>query len=67
MDVDVLVVGAADRDELDKAAQRAELILHREVNVRRVSVQTWEGGEEAFLKTVRSSPLVRLTLKQANK
>ena len=62
VDVDVLVVGSADRDELDKAAQRAELILQREVNVRRVSLQTWESGEEPFLKTVRSSPLVRLTL-----
>ena len=67
VDVDVLVVGSADRDEMDMAAHRAELILHREVNVRRVSAQTWESGDEAFLKTVRSSPLVQLTLNQTNK
>src|ERR1019366_2534887 len=48
LDVDLLVVGTADRDELAVAAQRAGTILHREVNVRRVATQTWEKGEEAF-------------------
>ena len=65
VDVDLLVVGTADRDELEEAAQRAGTILHREVNVRRIAAQTWEKGEEAFLITVRSSPLVPLTLGDA--
>ena len=62
VDVDLLVVGIADRDELDKAAQRARTILHREVNVRRISKAIWESGDDAFVKTVRSSPLVPLML-----
>lgn len=66
-DVDVLVVGSADLDELDVAAQRAEKSLLREVNVRRISVQAWEKGDEAFLKTVRSSPLVPLSLNDDQK
>lgn len=66
-DVDVLIVGVADRDELDVAAQRAEEVLLREVNVRRISAQAWEKGEEAFLKTVRSSPLVPLSLSESQK
>lgn len=52
VDVDLLVVGAADRDLLETAAQDAGAILQREVNVRRVSSQAWARSEDAFLKTV---------------
>jgi len=61
-DVDLLVVGTADRDELDSAAQRAGTILLREVNVRRTSAQAWELGADPFLKTVKSNPIVQLRL-----
>ena len=67
VDVDLLVVGTADRDELEVAAERAGKVLHREVNVRRVSAQTWEDGEDAFLKIVRTNPLVQLTLSVVKK
>lgn len=63
-DIDVIVVGKADLDDLQSAAERAELQLHREVNIRRVSSQDWEKGNDSFLKTVRSKPLVRLTLNE---
>jgi len=61
-DVDLLVIGTADRDELEAAAQRSGTILMREVNVRRTSAQAWVRGEDPFLKTVKSNPMVPLRL-----
>lgn len=40
-DVDVLVIGNADRDELDDVAERAQRRLRREVNIGRVATQRW--------------------------
>ena len=60
IDVDVLVVGDADPDELDYAAAQAERVLRREVNVRRVRPEVWSAGEDPFLRTVRERPLVEL-------
>jgi predicted nucleotidyltransferase len=60
-DVDVLVVGAADDDDLYEAARAAERRLGREVSIRRVSAQAWrESASDPFLMSVRSRPLVRL-------
>ena len=60
-DVDVLVVGDADENDLDEVARTAERTLGREVNIIRVSGQTWRGATaNAFLDTVRSNPLVQL-------
>lgn len=67
-DVDVLVVGEADPDDLDFAAQRAEARLGgREVNIRRVRARAWEQqpGTDAFLASVRAHPLVRLSIDDA--
>jgi hypothetical protein len=63
-DVDVLVVGRADRDELDAAAQRAEHTLMRPVAVRRVRPEAWSAADPAdpFLTTIRERPLVSLQL-----
>lgn len=63
-DVDVLVIGDVDDDELYEAARRAQTTLGREVNVRRVTSRQWEnaGDDDPFLTTVRSRPLIRLTL-----
>jgi len=63
-DVDVLVVGDADEDELYEMARSAETTLGREVNVRRVTSRQWadERSGDPFLTTVRSRPLVRLEL-----
>ena len=60
-DVDVLVVGNPDEDELYEAARKAEQFLGREVNVHRVSPDRWrEPGKDPFLTSVRSRPTVRL-------
>jgi DNA-binding transcriptional ArsR family regulator len=61
-DIDVLVVGDADDDDLFDAARTAEHQLGREVNVRRISVRNWHSSTTAdpFLASVRSRPLVRI-------
>jgi len=57
-DVDVLVVGDADEDDLFDAARSAERQLGREVNVHRVSAQAWRHPDDSpFLASVRSRPL----------
>lgn len=62
-DVDVLVIGAADEDDLYDAARASERRLGREVNIRRLSRDEWESAEhDPFLETIRSRPLVRIKL-----
>jgi DNA-binding transcriptional ArsR family regulator len=62
-DVDVLVVGGADDDELFDAARNAERTLGREVNVHRVSPKSWRApGNDPFLASVRSRPLYSINL-----
>ena len=57
-DVDVLVVGDADEDDLADAARSAERRLGREVNIHRVSAAQWRSpGDDPFLASVRSRPL----------
>lgn len=61
-DVDVLVIGNADRDELDEVARLAERQLRREVNIRRVDAKRWlDSADDPFLESVRERPLVTLT------
>jgi predicted nucleotidyltransferase len=57
-DLDVLVIGAPDRDELDDAAQRAEGRLAREVNVTIRSPAWWREGTDGFHAEVTRRPLV---------
>jgi hypothetical protein len=62
-DVDVLIVGDADRDELDEAAQQAQQQLRREVNVRRIRRLMWETDTaDPFLRSIRDRPLVEVSL-----
>jgi predicted nucleotidyltransferase len=58
VDLDVLVIGAPDRDELDDAAQRAESRLAREVNVTIRSPAWWQEGSDGFHADVTRRPLV---------
>lgn len=63
-DVDVLVVGDTDEDDLFDAARSAERRLGREVNIRRVAVQAWHAPDsDPFVASLRSHPLVRLELR----
>ena len=57
-DLDLLVIGAPDRDELDDAAQRAEARLAREVNVTIRSPAWWREGTDGFHADVTRRPLV---------
>ncbi|GAA3442997.1 MarR family transcriptional regulator [Planomonospora venezuelensis] len=57
-DVDVLVVGSADEDELYDAAREAERILGREVDISRISSASWATDlEDPFVTSLRSKPL----------
>lgn len=59
-DVDVMVVGRADLDALDDAADRAQRVLQRPVNIRRVSSSAWQSSRDPFFTQVRDQPLVQL-------
>jgi predicted nucleotidyltransferase len=63
-DVDVLVVGTADQDNLYDIAREAEGRLGREVNINAVSPKYWEAPDRAdsFMRHVRERPLVELEL-----
>ena len=59
-DVDVLVVGDVDRDEVYDAARRAEHRLGREVNTTVRTRRAWKRADDAFAATVKDSPMVEL-------
>jgi predicted nucleotidyltransferase len=65
-DVDVLVVGTANEDDLYDLARQAESHLAREVNISAVSSQYWETADPAdsFMRHVKERPLVRLELRR---
>jgi hypothetical protein len=67
-DVDVLVVGDANRSELDDCAQRAEVVLRRPVNIRRISQASWDESPptNGFLTSVKTRPLVPLGVELTN-
>jgi predicted nucleotidyltransferase len=64
-DLDVLVIGAPDRDVLDDAAQRAGARLAREVNVTIRSVDWWESGDDGFHAEVTRRPLVPISFSES--
>jgi len=57
-DIDVLVIGDLDRDDLDEAAQRAGTRLARQVSVTIRSPQWWREGGDGFHAEVTGRPLV---------
>ncbi len=63
-DVDVLVVGDPDPDDLYDSAERSRKRLLREVNMHLVQLDTWTDIQtnDPFLKHVRASPLIDLDL-----
>lgn len=65
LDVDVLVVGTADRDDLDEIARSAQGRLGRPVDIRRIRPAAWDSPDpaDAFLASVRERPLVELRLR----
>jgi DNA-binding transcriptional ArsR family regulator len=63
-DVDVLVVGTADRAALNEAAATAERELGLPVQIKKVSRAAWEDATEPFVRTVQDRPLVPLDLSE---
>jgi hypothetical protein len=61
-DIDVLVVGAPDVDELDEVAEKAQAKLRRPVNIRRIRPETWNASNptDPFITSVNSRPLVTI-------
>lgn len=59
-DVDVMVIGDPDPDDVFQAGERARRRLHREVNVHLITPQAWAHAQDAFLEHVRSSPTLAL-------
>jgi predicted nucleotidyltransferase len=61
-DIDVLIIGAPDRLELADALGRAGLKLRRDVNPLVVTTTAWEKPTDAFLRGLRTKPLVAIAL-----
>ena len=57
-DVDLIVVGSPDRDDLHDATQAAARRLNRLVNPVLVSPRRWNSAEDGFIREVRSRPRV---------
>jgi predicted nucleotidyltransferase len=63
-DVDVLIIGAPDRDEVYEAARRAQERLGRELNTTVRNAEQWQGAQDGFTRQLRSSPLLEIPLDQ---
>jgi predicted nucleotidyltransferase len=61
-DVDVLIIGTPDRDEVYEAARRAQERLGREINTTVRKAGQWHGAQDGFARQLRSSPLVEIPL-----
>ncbi len=61
-DVDVLVIGSPDRDEMYDAARRTEERLGREVNTTIRTAEQWETAQDGFTRQLRSSPRVEIPI-----
>jgi DNA-binding transcriptional ArsR family regulator len=59
-DIDVLVLGRPDRDEVYAAARRAEQRLGRPVNTTVRSSDAWELATDGFARQVKSSPMLAI-------
>ena len=57
-DIDVLVIGNADRDRADDAAERVERRIGMPVNATVRSRSQWESAAESFIEEVKSRPLL---------
>lgn len=59
-DIDLLVIGRPDRDDVYDAARRAQQRLGREVNVTQRTRKQWDTATDGFSEQVRSSPMVEV-------
>ena len=61
-DIDLLVVGTPEVDEVYDVAEKAAVQLSREVNPTVLTRHEWEASSEGFIAQLRRSPLVSLDL-----
>lgn len=61
-DIDVLVIGEPDRDELDAAITEAERRLARPVQATIRRRSWWDTGDDSFRKEIAKRPLVELVV-----
>ncbi len=59
-DIDVLIIGRPNRDDVYDAAQRTQQQLGREVNVTQRTRKQWETATDGFTLQVRNSPMVEV-------
>lgn len=57
-DIDVLVIGRADRDDVDDAAERAERRIGLPVQAIVRTRRQWDAQADSFIKELRSRPVV---------
>ena len=57
-DIDVLVIGAPDRNAVDDAAERAERAIGLPVQATVRSCAQWSAARDSFIQEVKSRPLV---------
>ena len=57
-DIDVLVVGSADREVVDEAAERVERRIGMPVQATVRTRLQWESGRESFIREIKSRTLV---------
>lgn len=61
-DVDVLLVGSPDRMAVLKIAEQASEQIGRPVNFQIQSPEIWAAGTDPFVKTIKSRPLIELSV-----
>ncbi len=59
-DIDVLIIGRPNRDDVYDAGQRAQQRLGREVNVTQRTRKQWETATDGLTQQVRNSPMVEV-------
>jgi hypothetical protein len=59
----VVVVGTPDRDDVYDAAERAERVLGREVNIQFFEPSRWADGTEPFVRQIKSRPRVPVPMR----
>ncbi len=60
-DIDLLVIGRPDRDDLHEAVGRARMRLGRDVNTVVLSPDRWNAAEDPFIVELRVRPMVALS------
>ncbi|HUC56131.1 MAG TPA: hypothetical protein VMA95_01930 [Streptosporangiaceae bacterium] len=59
-DIDLLVIGRPDRDDLHEAVGRARQKLGRDINTVTLTVDRWNADDDPFIAQVRTRPMVPL-------